>query len=664
MLLRKPDRWTTHPEIAVELDPSHPLVSRLVRAILINPAMGLRDVVNGVNGQLNSATNYTGILPAINGSGATINGTGAIIYWPSIVQDIRYKKSTVVAGSRITTTGGYQNGWSASHSGWYQTTLTGYLESGQRRMRSYVDSTDQTVAMGSYSSPEEYHCALTFVEAGEWGSTPNKVYFNGSYKGAFTATTPSYGFSGAIYIGCAANDESEAYSSSGTHRYCYVFDGELPAEAIWQLYKEPYGLWKKTTARTYSFPSASLPQPEYSKLKRVRLATRQPQQPGYIDKNIGFGRNLIFAKAGPYQSANVRLPDRDIPFERAARSSGLPGKAVYFSTNSWAEMEGYVYQPTASYLLRGSTLLAVVSFPSFPASGTNRFATAFVDTASAVSRSCLGIYGSDSPGVRYYSVRTGGNLASTGIVSPNLHLEPYIVLLGTTYTYDSTYWIHRVYYRSASGLVSTNYDAPSWGSTTVSTNSVSYGGVYNTSTSEGWLGNIYLAAAWQRGMSPQEAQLLLQNPWRIFTQYNEIHIPQTHIDIYWQYSYATSDYVDGNWYNENNSQTNLYASINEPAPINSTYIWTASTGSPVTFDYLPMADPGRHDYHTYDYRLQGDGSTDCQITMYCGGTQIAQWTETSVPIGWTDYRHTISDAEAANITDYTQIRFKFDAIIP
>jgi hypothetical protein len=131
--------------------------------------------------------------------------------------------------------------------------------------------------------------------------------------------------------------------------------------------------------------------------------------------------------------------------------------------------------------------------------------------------------------------------------------------------------------------------------------------------------------------------------------------------VSYQFARPTSDVTDGNWYNELDTQTNLYASIDESSASDTDYIYTTATGSPCTIGLGSLSDPDDHGGHFVRYRAKGDGATDLVVTLLQTATQIAQWTETSAAATFTDYSHTLSAAEAANITDYTALRLKFEA---
>lgn len=129
-----------------------------------------------------------------------------------------------------------------------------------------------------------------------------------------------------------------------------------------------------------------------------------------------------------------------------------------------------------------------------------------------------------------------------------------------------------------------------------------------------------------------------------------------------QYSYPDGDISATGWRAETGATTNLYASVDEETRNDADYIYAETSGSVCLLSLTPLVDPDVHTGHTIEYVLQGDGETNCRVTIYSGTTQIAQWTESAVPETETLYSHTLSEGEAATLADYTDPRIKFEAI--
>lgn len=107
----------------------------------------------------------------------------------------------------------------------------------------------------------------------------------------------------------------------------------------------------------------------------------------------------------------------------------------------------------------------------------------------------------------------------------------------------------------------------------------------------------------------------------------------------------------------------LFAAIDETVADDADYIF--SPDNPTTQEcevkFQPVTDPLSSTGHVLTYRLDAIGlDTTYTITLMCGATQIAQWTE-SVAASATPatYAHTLSGAQADAITDYADLRTRF-----
>lgn len=128
-------------------------------------------------------------------------------------------------------------------------------------------------------------------------------------------------------------------------------------------------------------------------------------------------------------------------------------------------------------------------------------------------------------------------------------------------------------------------------------------------------------------------------------------------------AYPTSDITTGNWY-----YTPLYSKVDDNADLDDgLYIY--SSPSPITPDIAELAlsslsDPNRHDYHTIRYSISKNSSDDnieLTVRLMQGATEIASWTET-LTTSTAIVEHTLSEAEAASITNYGNLRIKLEAV--
>ena len=124
----------------------------------------------------------------------------------------------------------------------------------------------------------------------------------------------------------------------------------------------------------------------------------------------------------------------------------------------------------------------------------------------------------------------------------------------------------------------------------------------------------------------------------------------------------------GQWTDELGGTTNIYQSIDEPAPpIDSDYI--QSPFAPQTQSYIctlsDALDPGLDTGHTLRYRYRKFPVTsqqvDLTVVLLQGVAELTSWNHINVASGWIIANQLISSGIVANITDYTDLRLEFKA---
>lgn len=128
-----------------------------------------------------------------------------------------------------------------------------------------------------------------------------------------------------------------------------------------------------------------------------------------------------------------------------------------------------------------------------------------------------------------------------------------------------------------------------------------------------------------------------------------------------------SDVSDGTWTDQDGG-TNLYAAIDETSASDTDYIKSADieAGDSDVCEVLlgAMSAPSVDTDHVirYRYRAQGDLTINLTVALRQGtGTQIASATHNGVGASYVDGVLTLSEAEAANITNYHDLRLRFTA---
>ena len=140
---------------------------------------------------------------------------------------------------------------------------------------------------------------------------------------------------------------------------------------------------------------------------------------------------------------------------------------------------------------------------------------------------------------------------------------------------------------------------------------------------------------------------------------------ETVTTLTFQHARPSADLSDGNWTNELGSTTDLYESVNEPTPDDADYIQSESSPSDSTcvLSLGAVTDPGLHTHHSVRYRCkitEGTGALKVEL-LQGASTVIASHTLSDIQQAWLDGELALSEAEAAAITDYSDLRVRLTA---
>jgi len=181
--------------------------------------------------------------------------------------------------------------------------------------------------------------------------------------------------------------------------------------------------------------------------------------------------------------------------------------------------------------------------------------------------------------------------------------------------------------------------------------------------------NIALVLLWNRILSDDEIKNISDNPWQVFRRprgWWQGTAIATGPSITYDYAYPESDITTDSWLNET-AGLPLYPSLADSStgtPNDATYIYSPDNPTTqefeVKFGALYPPTGGVTTNHYLKYRLRALGmTTSFRMTLMCGATQIAQWTESvTVASGIVAFTKTLSGAEAASITDYANLRLR------
>lgn len=151
----------------------------------------------------------------------------------------------------------------------------------------------------------------------------------------------------------------------------------------------------------------------------------------------------------------------------------------------------------------------------------------------------------------------------------------------------------------------------------------------------------------------------------------ETDAAQTISAVVVQYLRPTTDISDGGWLTDTGG-TDLRAAIDETTASDADYI--TSSSSPVTADVAEIklstgSNPNTSNdgaLHHIRYRYKKDSASgdniDLTVRLVQASTIIASWTHTSISDSYVTADQTLTDAEANAITDYGDLRLRFEAI--
>jgi len=128
-----------------------------------------------------------------------------------------------------------------------------------------------------------------------------------------------------------------------------------------------------------------------------------------------------------------------------------------------------------------------------------------------------------------------------------------------------------------------------------------------------------------------------------------------------QYAYPTSDIENsGGWATWPTPAQPLYQQIDEAVPSATDWIDVYSGNKTCTVKFGSLNDPGIHTGHVLRSRVYLDYQTKYELLQ---GTTVIHSEVLAGGVGWTTVSFTLTEAEAANITDYTDLRVRLTSTL-
>jgi hypothetical protein len=123
-----------------------------------------------------------------------------------------------------------------------------------------------------------------------------------------------------------------------------------------------------------------------------------------------------------------------------------------------------------------------------------------------------------------------------------------------------------------------------------------------------------------------------------------------------------SDSIDGSWIPS--TGTDLYSCIDETTYSDVDYISSTgkSTFSSATLILNSVIDSGDNSNHYLRVRIKGDNATILRISLLCDSTVIASRDVLSPKTNYATYEYLLTTDEVSNITDYSNLKVKFDKV--
>lgn len=122
-----------------------------------------------------------------------------------------------------------------------------------------------------------------------------------------------------------------------------------------------------------------------------------------------------------------------------------------------------------------------------------------------------------------------------------------------------------------------------------------------------------------------------------------------------------SDITSGLW-----NSPPLYSKISEITPDDSSFIYSQSpVNDSFTIQLTPIEPPINKEDHSISYRIQksdpSGNELDLSAYLYQGSNLIASATHTSIPYGYFTTGFDLTNVQATNIFNYSDLRLKFTA---
>ena len=361
---------------------------------------------------------------------------------------------------------------------------------------------------------------------------------------------------------------------------------------------------------------------------------QQPQYPAPIDRGNALGARVLSAH---FQGRNAVTGQGTAFNGTIATGEDVAGRMTSFDGSSYVDLAG-------SGLFNDETKPVTICYFSKPMAAPTYAGLLRVSPAGATAQEFIILRGANGTGYEFAVGTAVGSVPSFPSVPASTDgVAERVVVVASQGMVSSTaahyaVWINRVKYTSSSTVAFTAQP----------TNGTSYFG-WDGADSK-YAGLLDELVIFDGVLSDSEIASYYDNPWQIFsTPTHRIWLPSATVQIL----RPASDISEGAW--TPSTGVSLFATINETPFNDATYNTTPSAS---TFEVKLGAGsaPGVTTGHIARYRAQGTGTLTVRLVQ---GTTVIATNTPSITAAYQTFTFTLSGAEAAAITDYTDLRLRF-----
>lgn len=129
-----------------------------------------------------------------------------------------------------------------------------------------------------------------------------------------------------------------------------------------------------------------------------------------------------------------------------------------------------------------------------------------------------------------------------------------------------------------------------------------------------------------------------------------------------QYARPDSTVAAGTWTDAGGGTTLLWAGLDEVAPDDADYVQGVGVYETGLTDVTDPAVSAGHVVR-YRYAKTGAAAVDLEVRLMQGATTVATWTHPGVAAAWVTAAQTLTAGQADAITDYNDLRLRFNATV-